>query len=337
VIVCWKASSVLPGQIPAALANIDMGEGKFDQAEQHLEQALDAFRALGDRRNEAMMLNNYGYLRGQQGRSKDAEPLHLQSLAIRREIGDVVGQGRILGMLSSIYKNDGRLEEARDAATEANRIATEANDKLFMATSLAQLANVEQAAGDVDATRLSYIASKEVFQEIEDYSRVAQTTLRLARIDMEAGEFAAAEASVREVLDITLREALHEPAVEAMELGGDLALKQSDPQRAVSEFNDALAYIDETGFVARRMGIVTKLAHTLLDQESLAAADPLIGYMIEQGNISGSLKVRAHYAYVQGDIERSVGLLESAESTAEDEWTAADAKTLAQYRGALDE
>ncbi|MDH3617043.1 MAG: tetratricopeptide repeat protein, partial [Gammaproteobacteria bacterium] len=36
---------ILPGQLPAALANIDMAEGKFEQAEQHLSQALEAFRA----------------------------------------------------------------------------------------------------------------------------------------------------------------------------------------------------------------------------------------------------------------------------------------------------
>jgi len=92
----------LPGQLPAALANIDMAEGKFDQADKHLQNALTAFRALGDRRNEAMMLNNAGYLRRQQGRLDEAEPMHLQSLEIRREIGDLVGQGRTLGILSIV-------------------------------------------------------------------------------------------------------------------------------------------------------------------------------------------------------------------------------------------
>ena len=53
-----------------------MAEGKFEQAEQHLTQALEAFRATGDRRSEAMMLNNYGYLRRIQGRTDEAEPLH---------------------------------------------------------------------------------------------------------------------------------------------------------------------------------------------------------------------------------------------------------------------
>jgi tetratricopeptide (TPR) repeat protein len=90
---------ILPGYIPAALANIDMAEGKFEQADMHLTQALEAFRATGNRRREAMMLNNFGYLRRLQGRIDEAEPLHLESLAIRKEIGDRVGQGRILGML----------------------------------------------------------------------------------------------------------------------------------------------------------------------------------------------------------------------------------------------
>ena len=327
----------LPGQLPAALANIDMAEGKFDQAEEHLEQALAAFRALGDRRNEAMMLNNYGYLRRLQGRMTDAEPLHLQSLTIRREIGDVVGQGRILGMLSTIYMNDGRLEEARDAATEAFRIASDANDKLFMATSLAQLAQIELSFGDVAAARLRYVESNEIFQEIGDHSRVAQTAIRLAQIDLKSGDLAAAEESVRDVLSVSMREGLQEPAIEAMELEGDIRIAQSDPERAISAYNDALDYIDESGFVSRKIGIVTKLAYVLLDQNDLEAVDPLIGYMIEQGNESASLKVRAHSAFVQGEIEQSVSLLESARSTAEDDWTEADEVRLAEYREALGE
>ena len=330
-----EAGGIIPGQLPAALANIDMAEGKLDQAEQHLEQALAAFRSLGDRRNEAMMLNNFGYLRGLQGRSKEAEPFHLQSLAIRREIGDMVGQGRILGMLSNVYVATGRLDEARIAATEANGIATEANDKLFMATSLAQLAQVERIAGDLYAARQHYVESNEIFQEIEDYSRVAQTSLRLAQLDMQSGDFVAAEQRIGDVLDIALREALHEPAIEAMELSGDLSLARSQPERAISDYNDALNYIDRTGFVEKKMEIAMKLSHTLLDQKNFDATDPLIGYMIEQGNTSGSLKVRAHYAFEQGEIEESVALLESAQSTAADDWSDSDATTLAQYREAL--
>lgn len=327
-------AGVLPGQIPAALANIDMAEGKLDHADAHLEEALATFRALGDRRNEAMMLNNFGYLRRLQGRYDDAEPLHLQSLAIRREIGDHVGQGRILGMLSSLYANDGRMQEAEDAANEAYRIASEANDRLFMATSLAQIASVQRRIGDVDEARRSYLESKAIFVEIEDYSRSVQVTLRLAQLEQEVGDLAFAEETVREVLAISLREALHEPAIEAMEVAGGIAMDQADVERAISYYEQALRYIDESGFVARETRIVSKLANAHMDKGDVAATEALIGYMIEQGDTSESLKLRARYAFVQGDIERSIELQESARLAAGRDWSDNDEETLAQYHEA---
>ena len=328
------SSGILPGQIPAAIANIDMAEGKLEQADAHLQQALANFRAKGDRRNEAMMLNNLGYLRRLQGRRSDAEPLHLQSLEIRREIGDYVGQGRILGMLSNIYVGDGRLTEARDASNEAYRIASEANDRLFMATGLAQIGNVEYAAGDMAAARQAYSDSKTIFEQINDYSRVAQTTLLLARLEYEAGNLVEAEANVEDVRDLSMREALHEPAIEAMQLAGDIARGQSDAERAISAYEDALQHIDETGFVAEETRVVAKLAHVLLDQHDFAAVEPLIGRMIEQGDETASLKLRARYAFLQGDVARAVTLQESARTASQGEWSDADERTLLDYQQA---
>ncbi len=326
---------ILPGQLPAALANIDMGEGKLDQADKHLAQALAIFRALGDRRNEAMMLNNTGYLRRLQDRPEDAEPLHLQSLAIRREIGDTVGQGRILGMLSSIYEESGRIDEARIVATEAYEIARDANDRLFMATGLAQLAAVESTAGNLDEARLAYRESKELFEEINDYSRSAQVTIRLAYLHLQDGDFAAANKSAREVRKIALREAMHEPAIEAMMLSGDIASTEGDSLRATSSYREALQHMDQSGFVARKTDTVIKLANVLMDQDDLAGAQALIGYLIEEGNTAASLKLRARHAFMQGEVERAVSLQESALSLAADGWSETDAETLARYQEAL--
>jgi DNA-binding winged helix-turn-helix (wHTH) protein/tetratricopeptide (TPR) repeat protein len=326
------SSGIPPGKIPAAIANIDMAEGKLEQADLHLQEALSLFRAKGDRRNEAMMLNNFGYLRRLQNRVDDAEPFHLQSLEIRREIGDLVGQGRILGMLSNLYLDNGRLADARDAATEAYRIASEANDRLFMATGLAQLGNVERRAGDVQAARVSYTDSKEIFEQIGDHSRVAQVTLRLALLEFEDGNLESAEATVREVRTLSLREALQEPAIEAMQLEGDIARKQLDAERAISAYEDALQHIDETGFVAERSRVITKLANVFLDQQDFAAVEPLIGRMIEQGDESASLKLRARYAFLQGEVERAVTLQESARTASPDDWSDADETILLDYQ-----
>ncbi len=323
---------ILPGYIPATLANIDMGEGKFDQAESHLQQALEAFRATGDRRNEAMMLNNYGYLRRLQGRIGEAEPLHLESLAIRRDIGDRVGQGRILGMLSILYENERRYDEAIAAASEAFEIASEANDKLFMATAMTQLAQAEFSSGELDDARNSYAEARALFEEIDDTSRVAQVDIRLARIDIKDNNLDSAQERVENVLALTLREALHEPAIEAMELAGDIALRQEDTAGAIDAYQRTIKHIDETGFVVTKYRVTVKLANLFLDNRDLVAAEPLVGSLIESGEMPSALRVRARYAYLRGDTERAVELMETLKSTFADDWTEADAAALDRYR-----
>lgn len=323
---------ILPGQLPAALANIDMAEGKLEQAEQHLSQALQAFRATGDRRNEAMMLNNFGYLRRIQGRINDAEPMHLESLAIRRDIGDRVGQGRILGMLSVLYENEGRYADAKAAASEAYEIASEANDRLFMATSLAQLGQAEFSDGELVAARAAYAESKAIFEEIDDTSRAAQVTIRLARIDLEDGDLISAQEHVNVVLGLALREALYEPAIEAMELGGDIADRREDPAGAIDAYQQAIRRIDETGFVVARTRVTVKLANLLLDANEFTRAEPLIGNLIEAGDSANALRVRARYAHLQGEAARAAELMETLKSTFVDDWTVTDAEALKQYR-----
>lgn len=323
---------ILPGQLPAALANIDMAEGKFEKAEEHLSQALEAFRATGDRRNEAMMLNNFGYLRRIQGRIDEAEPLHLESLAIRREIGDRVGQGRILGMLSVLYKNEGRMADAKAAANEAYEIASEANDRLFMATSMAQLGHAEYSDDELDAARDAYAESRILFEEIGDTSRAAQVTLRLAYIDIKENDLDSAQERVDEVLVLAQREALHEPTIEAMELTGDIANRRGDSSRAIEAYEQTIQYIDETGFVSRRDNVSIKLVGLLLDANELAAAEPLIGNLIESGESARVLRVRARYAHLQGDNARAAELMETLQETFADDWTEEDTDTVNRYR-----
>ena len=327
-------AGILPGQLPAALANIDMYEGKLEQADLHLAQALEAFRAIGDRRNEAMMLNNTGYLRRLQGRADEAEPYHLQSLEIRREIGDRVGQGRILGMLSILYQGWGRHEEAVDAAQEAFEIASEANDRLFMGTSLAQLAQALLVSGEVQEARQAFADSRGIFEEINDHSRAAQAALRIAQIDMRLGDLDSAEQGANAVLEVSLREAFHEPAIEALEVLGNIAIEREAPARAAAHWQDALEHIDRTGFLERKGDIVLKLADVYLDRGDADAVEPLIGYLIEFDDSAVSTQTQARYAFLRGDVSRAVELMEAAERLAGDAWGDSDAELLTSYREA---
>jgi tetratricopeptide (TPR) repeat protein len=243
-----------------------------------------------------------------------------------------VGQGRILGMLSMVYVSNGKLEDARLAATEAYEIASEANDRLFMATSLAQLADVEGRLGEIDASRESYIESGAIFDGIDDYSRFAQVSIRLAMLERDAGNFATAQATADEVLQLSLREGLQEPAIEAMELRGDIAREQSDTASSIAAYQQALQHIEDTGFVSRKIDIIRKLANVHLDVENFAAVEPLIGIMIEEGETTESLILRARFAFVKGDNEQALALMESAKESAGEYWSESSEEVLAGYR-----
>ncbi len=325
---------MLPGQLPAALANIDMAEGKLSDAEDHLAQALATFRATNDRRNEAMMLNNFGYLRRIQGRIGEAEPLHLESLAIRREIGDRVGQGRILGMLSILYVNEQRYDDAKAAATEAFDIASEANDQLFMGTAKAQLAQAEFSAGDLDAARAAYAESKSIFEGIDDLSRGAQVNVRLARIDIQAQDLDSAKTRVDDIVQLARREALYEPLIEAMELDGDISALHEKTDEAIDQYRQTLNEIDETGFVVTKDRVTRKLVELLLDTNDLSAAEPLIGGQIEKGETPTDMRLRARFTFLKGDAKRASEILGAMQTQYADYWTAQDDEQLAEYRDA---
>jgi tetratricopeptide (TPR) repeat protein len=236
-------------------------------------------------------------------------------------------------MLSILYENEGRYDDAKSAASEAFEIASGAGDKLFMATAMAQLAQAEFSDGDIDAARISYAESKALFESIADTSRMAQVDIRLARIDVSVNDLNAAQARVDEVLTFTMREALHEPAIEAMELAGDIALNQEDSAAAIAAYERALEHIEETGFIVTETRVTTKLANLFLDNENLAGAEPLIGSLIESGETPSSLRVRARYAHLRGDSARAVELMETLQSTFADDWSEADAAALEGYSG----
>ncbi|MBT8078571.1 MAG: tetratricopeptide repeat protein [Gammaproteobacteria bacterium] len=322
---------VLPGQIYSTLANIGMNDGKLTEAEEDLNKALDSFRAVGDRRNEAMMLNNYGFLRRLQGRHEDAEPLHLQSLAIRQDIGDRVGQGRIYGMLAVLYEHAERYADARDAATNAVAIARDANDSLFLATGLAQLGAAERGLGNLAAARAAFDESRDTFIGIEDFSRAAQVELRLAKLDIDEGGLTAADQRIHQVLDAALAADYPEPAIEAMDYAGDVALLRGNPSDARNYYEQALAHIEDTGFTSPKTGIAIKLAALYLDEDKAAAAEPLLGFLIEQEQTAEIYKLRARFAHMTGDHERSVTLMEAARDIAGAEWSTDDSAMLARY------
>lgn len=100
-------------------------KGNFDEAEKHLETALQMIRSVGDRDDEFRILIDRSALQNSLGNYSDALLLSENAAKIAAEIGVSEGIGEALIAQSQVLAKLGRFDEATRAAREAVRILNE--------------------------------------------------------------------------------------------------------------------------------------------------------------------------------------------------------------------
>ena len=89
------------------------GQGRLEDAVEPIEEALEIFRRVGDRRGEAVTLNRLGLTQAQIGDEAGALDSYETAVAILTELGDSHGAGRVLANLGALQRGQGDEEQAR--------------------------------------------------------------------------------------------------------------------------------------------------------------------------------------------------------------------------------
>jgi len=76
----------------ASLGGMDWRLGNYQQATDHLQQAVGVCRETGDRLGEAHALTDLGVDEARQGHDQRAADHHRQALTLFRETGDRLGE-----------------------------------------------------------------------------------------------------------------------------------------------------------------------------------------------------------------------------------------------------
>ncbi|PZO45580.1 MAG: hypothetical protein DCF14_24835, partial [Phormidesmis priestleyi] len=96
---------------------------QYPAALEKLQQALGIYRQTkdrsGDRKNQAVTLNDIGFIYSSLGQYPKALEYYQQALAIRKQIGDRVGEGTTLNNIGFIYSSLGQYPKALEYYQQA--------------------------------------------------------------------------------------------------------------------------------------------------------------------------------------------------------------------------
>ncbi len=279
------------------LANLQMGWGNFEAAEELSAEALEICRRLADadRDTGRQELADVLYLRGQlaarQGRFETAEPLLQQALEIQELEGDPEKVASTLYELALIYDQQGSFEEAERFHQRGIALREQLGpDHPSLAESLNGLAIVYDQQGQHEQARPLWQRALEISEKTlgPRHDQVAMIRTNLASVHSKLGDFAVAEA-------------LYEQALQ----GFEQALGPEHPQVA-----NVLANVAN---LRARQGLypeaeaLSERAHAIFEQ-ALGPEHPAVAMALRQRG--QTLRARRRYAEAEPYYDQALAILE---------------------------
>jgi predicted ATPase/class 3 adenylate cyclase/Tfp pilus assembly protein PilF len=211
----------------------------------HLDEALALARNVEDRRCEAQVLYDLGYLNESEGRMDEARTHYEAALALASRIDEPALQCLAQNGLGSLSEAQGQMDRARDHFEAALLIARRLGDRRREGRILANMGVLHLEQGRIDEGRTNYEAALAMAREVGDRQWEGNTLCNLGLLHQLEGRMPEARAELEGAL--ALAREMGNPRLECIvlcNLGIVLeSLDQLDPAR--SNFELALAIARE--------------------------------------------------------------------------------------------
>lgn len=229
-----------------------------DWVETH-QIALASVRQIGDRRGEAMVLNNLGI--GYARRSlDDAIGCYEQAMDIRREIGDRPGEAQTAANLADTYLRIDRVEEALDLLNRALDIHRQEGHQYGEGVALNNLGEVFLARGRAEEAVATLGQARDIFARIGELRGEGYALTNLGQAHLALAEPGAAAECLQRALEV--RRALGDRLGEAQTLRdlGQARLAGARPAEARQLLTESFAIFEDLGDEAQLSAIRRQLA-----------------------------------------------------------------------------
>ncbi len=180
------------------LGQVLLQMGDYEEADPNFRQALDLFRELADRPNEAVVLNSLGSMLERQERYPEALAVALDALRMLKAAGHWWTQATLENGVGWLYAHLGQYDRALTHCQRALALHRDSGHRGGTADTLDSLGYVYLHLGDIAAAKAHYTKAIEAYREIGAPFGEGNSLAGLGDALLAEGDLGAAEAAWRE-------------------------------------------------------------------------------------------------------------------------------------------
>ena len=253
------------------------------------EEAVDSWRAAGERKWQALTLHNLGLVHLFLSRYDKSKDYYNQALAIRREIKDKYGEGLTLTGLGRVHENLNQIDTARDYHEQSLAIWREIRDRRGEGAALGNLGNVYVFLSQNEKARDYFEQALAISREITDRESEGSALNNLGSIYATVGQ------------NENARDAFEKSLAIARELGdrrgeGNTLVNLGGVYESLSEYENARVYHEQSLTIFRelkdRNGEAATLQHLGIVSENLSQYERARDYYEQSLAIGREIKSR---------------------------------------------
>ena len=217
------------------------------QAIAKYEEALQRWRAVGDRSQEASALHGIGLVYYSLGQKQKALDYYNQALALRRTLNNRAGEAGMLWAIAGVYSDLGEKQQALDSYNQALTLFQAVGDRSGEALTLNSLGNLYLNLGETQKALDTYNQALTIQRTAGDRSGEANTFQQLGRLYLVLGDPQKAVDSFNQSLSLfrDLGERSQEASI--LNLLGLVYFNSGENQKALDSYNQALPLLRAEG------------------------------------------------------------------------------------------
>ena len=184
------------------LAHVQSQVGDYEAADPNFRRALDLFRELGDRANEAVVLNGLAGMLEKQEHYPEALAVALDALRMLKAVGHWWTQATLENGVGWLYAHLGQYDRALTHCQRALSLHRDSGNRGGTADTLDSLGYVYLHLSDIAAAKAHYTRAIEAYREIGAPFGEGNSLAGLGDALLTEGDLEAAEAAWRESVAI---------------------------------------------------------------------------------------------------------------------------------------